>query len=446
MQDHLRAENAEKSVLGAILLNANVLDLVHPIVTYDDFYLVPHKKIYERLLNLAELKQSVDLVSLIEILKKHNELEEIGGESYLLELSQVVGTWYQAENHAKIVFEAAEVRRLIQSCALIIGKAQMGEYENPSQLFDLAQQMIMQIGSQKRQRSFMTFKEAITESINQIRNAKSQNAQVTGTSTGFEELDQITAGFQPGELIILAARPGMGKTALALNMGLNAALNQNKPCTIPIFSLEMPTIQLAMRMLASEALVSSEKLKTGAIDENDAESLMSTVYRIQDAAIFIDDSAGISIVEARAKCRRLAADPNLPPIGMVIVDYLQLMKGSPGVNQREQEISDISRNLKALAKELKTPVVALSQLNRGVESRPNKRPLLSDLRESGAIEQDADMILFVYRDEYYNPETTEEKGIAELIIAKNRSGSLGTCKLKFFGQYTKFQNYIAQQD
>ncbi len=446
MQEHLRAEKAEKSVIGAILLNASVLDQVHPIIQADDFFLPAHKKIYQRLLELVEAKKGIDLISLIDILNKNSELSEVGGESYLLELNQEVGTWFQAEHHAKIVFEAAEVRRLIQACSMIVGKAQLGEYDDPSQLFDLAQQKIMQIGSNRKKDAFTTFKEAIIESLEQINKAQENLSKITGTSTGFEELDLITAGFQPGELIILAARPGMGKTALALNMGLNAALSQNRKCTVPIFSLEMPTIQLAMRMLASESLISSEKLKTGFMDGDELERLMMTVYRIQDAAIFIDDSAGISIVEARAKCRRLAADPNLPKIGMIIVDYLQLMKGSPGISQREQEISDISRNLKALAKELHTPVIALSQLNRGVESRPNKRPLLSDLRESGAIEQDADMILFVYRDEYYNPETTEDKGVAELIIAKNRSGSLGTCKLKFFGQYTKFKNMVLEEE
>jgi replicative DNA helicase len=445
MQEHLRAEKAEKSVIGAVLLNPSVLDQVNPIIKADDFFLPAHKKIYQRLLELVEAKKGIDLISVIDILTKNNELSEVGGEAYLLELNQQVGTWFQAEHHAKIVFEAAEVRRLIQACSTIVGKAQLGEYDNPSQLFDLAQQSILQIGSSRKKDAFMTFKEAIVESLEQINKAQENLSRITGTSTGFEELDLITAGFQPGELIILAARPGMGKTALALNMGLNAALS-NRKCTVPIFSLEMPTIQLAMRMLASESLISSEKLKTGFMDGSELERLMMTVYRIQDAAIFIDDSAGISIVEARAKCRRLAADPSLPKIGMIIVDYLQLMKGSPGISQREQEISDISRNLKALAKELNTPVIALSQLNRGVESRPNKRPLLSDLRESGAIEQDADMILFVYRDEYYNPETTEEKGVAELIIAKNRSGSLGTCKLKFFGQYTKFKNLVVEEE
>ena len=302
----------------------------------------------------------------------------------------------------------------------------------------------MTLGSRKSRQAFTSFADAIGEALAKIQRAFETQSRVTGTHTGFTELDDMTSGFQPGDLVILAARPGMGKTALALNMAFNAAMNQDSPCSVAVFSLEMPTIQLATRILSSESQISSYNLKTGMMEEYEIDRLVETVERVKDISLFIDDTAGLSIMDCRSKCRRLANDDNIPPVGLVIIDYLQLMKGPPNAGNREQEISEISRNLKTLAKELNTPVVALSQLNRGVESRPNKRPLLSDLRESGAIEQDADIILFVYRDEYYNEES-EDKGVAELIIAKHRSGSTGTVRLQFIGMYTRFNN-LAQDD
>jgi replicative DNA helicase len=278
---------------------------------------------------------------------------------------------------------------------------------------------------------------ALKGAIEKVQHAYEVKSSVTGTPTGFLTLDARTAGLQPGDLLILAARPGMGKTALALNLATNAAMMGKH--SVAVFSLEMPTVQLAGRILASEARVDGERMRTGHLSDGDIDRLLQAVKRMNQLPVFIDDTPSLSIMECRSKCRRLAADRTLPPLGLVVVDYLQLMKGRANVKSREQEISEISRNLKALAKELSVPVMALSQLNRSVESRPNKRPQLSDLRESGAIEQDADIIMFVYRDEYYN-EDSEDRGVAELIIGKNRSGSTGTCRLKFFKQWTRFDN------
>jgi len=438
--EHLRATHAERAVISCILVDGAAVDIISSIIEPEDFHDLRHQYIYQALLSAHKQGLGLNVISAIELLKREGLLEEVGGESYLYELSVELASAFLAEQYAQVVYRAAEVRRLLTVCAQIIEKGQRGTFEHPDDLFEEAQQKIFQLGSKKSRQDFMRFDDALQESLRKIQLAFSSGSRVTGTATGYTGLDHKTAGFQPGDLIILAARPAMGKTALALNMGFNASYNPQDPRTVLIFSLEMPTVQLTTRVLSSEALVHSESMKSGQLEPHEIDRLISTVERVKGAHIFIDDTAGLSITECRAKCRRIASqalDGRIPPIGMVIIDYLQLMKGTGG--NREQEISDISRSLKSLAKELKAPVMALSQLNRGVESRPNKRPLLSDLRESGAIEQDADMILFVYRDEYYNPES-EDKGIAELIIAKHRSGGLGTIKLQFVGAHTRFNN------
>ena len=443
--EHLRADKAERAVIGSVLLNASIFDLISSLLEPEDFHDPKHQIIFKVMRNLVIQKRPIDLISLINALQQEGLIEEAGGEPYILELGTEVGSSHHSESHAEIVYQAAEVRRLLATCARIIEKGQGGDYDHPTDLFDEAQQLIFKLGQNKSQSMFTSFADGVSQALHKIHTAYKTKSRVTGTNTGFIDLDRMTAGFQPGDLVILAARPGMGKTALALNMGMNAALNRNDPRTVAIFSLEMPTIQLVMRMLSSEAQVGSESLKTGFLKDFEIDRLTETVDRVKDVSIFIDDTAGLSVMECRSKCRRLANDESLPPLGLVIVDYLQLMKGHPDIKSREQEISDISRNLKGLAKELNAPVIALSQLNRGVESRPNKRPLLSDLRESGAIEQDADIIMFVYRDEYYNPES-EDKGISELIIAKHRSGSLGTVRLQFVGMYTKFNNLATEEE
>ena len=445
--EHLRATHAERAILGCVFTDESSVNLISATLEHSDFHDLRHQYIYQAILAAYKQGLGLDVISVIEELKRMGKLDEVGGEAYLFDLSTEVASAFQAEHYAALVSRAAEIRRLLTICAQIIEKGQRGAFEHPDELFDEAQQRIFQLGSKKSRQDFTAFYDAVGQALEKVKLAFRTQSRVTGTPTGFTALDHKTAGFQPGDLVILAARPAMGKTALALNMGFNAASTPDQARTVILFSLEMPTVQLATRILSSEAQISSEGMKSGRMEQFEIEKLSMTMNRIKSTSIFIDDTAGLSITDCRAKCRRLAAqaqDGRIPPVGMVIIDYLQLMKGPQGVN-REQEISEISRSLKSLAKELNAPVIALSQLNRGVESRPNKRPLLSDLRESGAIEQDADIILFVYRDEYYNPES-EDKGLAELIIAKHRSGGLGTIKLQFIGAHTRFNNYELESD
>lgn len=442
--EHLRALEAERATLGTVLLDPNSFDLISALLEPDDFHDPRHQLIFSAMRSMSANGIGINTVSVIYALQQEGALESVGGDAYILELGTEVGTSLYAESYGLMVYRAAEVRRLIALCARIIEKGQQGDYEHSEELFDDAQQRILALGSRKSRQAFTSFSDAVAEALSLIQSAFEAQSSVTGTKTGFTEFDNITSGLQPGDLAILAARPGMGKTALALNMAFNAATSAERPCTVAIFSLEMPTIQLATRIISSESQISSHNLKTGMMEEHEIDRLVETVERVKDVSIFIDDTPGLSIMDCRSKCRRLAGDENLPPVGLVVIDYLQLMKGPPNAGNREQEISEISRNLKTLAKELNAPVVALSQLNRGVESRPNKRPLLSDLRESGAIEQDADKIMFVYRDEYYNEES-EDKGIAELILAKHRAGSTGTVRLQFVGMFTRFNN-LAEED
>ena len=433
---HLEAREAEQAVLGAILLDNTALDRIGDVVDTEDFYAPRNRMLYEQMLLIAERNDPIDHVSLTNALEQNGDLEAIGGMDYILELDRLSGTTVNIEHHAKLVHGHAEVRRLMTACNGIIEKAQGGDYDDGDELLDEAQQAIYEIGSRQRQGGFIKMDDALKTVIDKVQDAFKSSSSVTGTPTGFLDLDRQTAGWQAGDLIILAARPAMGKTAFALNLASNAA--HLGKCTAAVFSLEMPTPQLAARMLACEARVDSERMRTGNLSEGDIDRLLEGVRGMRDWSVHIDDSPGVSVMEIRSKCRRLASDRKLPDLGLVVIDYLQLMRGRSGVS-REQEISEISRNLKSLAKELKTPVIALSQLNRGVESRPNKRPLISDLRESGAIEQDADIVMFVYRDEYYN-EDTEDVGLAEIIIGKQRNGPIGMTKLKFFKEWSRFDN------
>lgn len=439
---HLEAREAELSVLGGVLIDRTARDRLGNSLVAADFFTPRHQVIYEAMTKLADEGQPVDPVTLATLLEQQKQLDAVGGADYLFELADAAVTAVNIEHHAGIVHEYAEIRRLLAACKAIQKKAEDGDYEDASRLFDEAQQEIYEIGKDRQAKGFTEMPEALKAAIDKVKKAYEVKSSVTGTPTGFRDLDGKTAGLQPGELIILAARPAMGKTALALNIAVNAA--QMSGTSVALFSLEMPTTQLATRIIASEARVDGERLRTGQLESGDIDRLLQAVKAMNGLSIHIDDTAGLSVMECRAKCRRLASNKEKPPLGLILIDYLQLMKGRPGIKSREQEISDISRNLKSLAKELEVPVVALSQLNRGVESRPNKRPLLSDLRESGAIEQDADIIMFVYRDDYYN-EDSEDKGLAEVIIGKNRSGSTGTAKLKFFKQWTRFDN-LAWED
>jgi replicative DNA helicase len=439
---HLEAREAELSVLGAIFLDNGALDRVMALLEPTDFFAPRHALVYQRMLALAERGEPIDPVTLSLDLGRTDQLEAVGGLSYLGELADAAATAINIEHHAAIVHDAGEIRRLVAVCRGIAEKAEGGNYDESGLLFDEAQQAIYEVGADRVAKGFMPMNVALKGAIEKVHKAFESKQAVTGTPTGFTEFDAKTAGLHGGELLILAARPAMGKTAFALNIAVNAARLGGG--TVAVFSLEMPTVQLAARMLASEARVDGERMKNGALSDGDIDRLLQSVKRMNSLSIHIDDSAALSVMEARSKCRRLAADKSLPKLSLVIIDYLQLMKGRPNTKSREQEISEISRNLKGLAKELDVPVIALSQLNRGVESRPNKRPQLSDLRESGAIEQDADLIMFCYRDEYYN-EDSEDKGLAEIIIGKHRSGSTGTVKLKFFKQWTRFDNLVREE-
>jgi replicative DNA helicase len=434
---HLEAREAEFAVLGAILLDNGALDLVAEFLVAGDFFDGRNQVVYRHMMRLAEDTQPIDTVTLATGLEQVGQLAVAGGLDHLHTLDQASASSVNATHYAHIVHDYGEVRRLVQACTEVVQKAQSGDYEDTDRLFDEAQQAIFEIGLRQRRGSFVPVSTALEGVLAKVQLAFERKETVTGTPTGFADLDRKTAGWQEGDLIILAARPAMGKTAFALNLAANAA--RDSKSTVALFSLEMPTNQLAARMLACDARVDSERMRSGNLVDGDIDRLLVSVRRMNAMAIQIDDTPGATVMEIRSKCRRLASDRSLPPLGLVIIDYLQLMKGKATAQSREQEISDISRNLKALAKELNIPVIALSQLNRGVESRPNKRPMMSDLRESGAIEQDADIIMFVYRDEYYN-EDTEEEGITEIIIGKQRNGPTGTVKLRFFKEWSRFVN------
>ncbi len=443
MPTHLESTEAELSVLGGILLDNAALDRVSAILLESDFHQTRHQLIYRHMLALGQQCEPIDPVTLATSCERAGELEAAGGIEFLTTLPDFASTAVNIEHHASIVHDHAEVRRLIAACEQIAQTAKDGAYEDSSELFDTAQQSVYEIGQARQAKTFTPLSAALAEVVDRAQEAYKTKVALTGTPTGYYDLDRMTSGFQAGDLIILAARPSMGKTAFALNLATAASSQQ---MTVAVFSLEMPTVQLATRILAAEARVESEKMRTGRLEDDEITRMVEASTRMNNWSLYIDDSGGISVMELRSKCRQLASNKAIPPLGLVVIDYLQLMHGAPNLrSHREQEISDISRNLKALAKELSVPVIALSQLNRSLEARPNKRPMMSDLRESGAIEQDADVILFVYRDEVYNKET-EEKGVAEIIIGKQRNGPIGTVKLRFFNQWTLFANMQKEEE
>ena len=435
---HLEAKEAEVAVLGAVFLDPNAFDIVSESLTSPDFFAPRHQLIFEHMAELREEGEPIDTVTVATALEQSSNLEAAGGMDYLISLDSASASTLNVQHHAAIVHEMAEIRRLISTCANVMEQAHSGDYEHADRLFDEAQAAIFEVGAKARKGSFTVMKDALRTVIEHVQSAFESKASVTGTSTGFIDLDRKTSGLQGGDLIVLAGRPGMGKTAFALNLASNAAIHSK--VAVAVFSLEMPTRQLAARLLACEARVDSEKMRSGSLAEGDIDSLLNAVRSMNDWSIHIDDTPGASVMEIRSKCRRLASDKSLPPLGLVVIDYLQLMRGRSN-RSREQEISEMSRSLKSLAKELDVPIIALSQLNRGVESRPNKRPMMSDLRESGAIEQDADIIMFVYRDEYYD-ENSEDRGLCEVIISKQRNGPIGTTKLKFFKEWSRFDNFM----
>jgi replicative DNA helicase len=426
---------AEQSILGSILLENNAINSVLEILTKGDFYNEAHRKIFSVIIELSEKNEPVDLITLSNAMKDKNLLDSVGGTTYLASLVDNVPSAANVANYSKIVKEKAILRGLIGSATEIIDSC----YETGSdvdQVLDKAEHSIFEISENKVRPAFFPIRDIVKDSFRSIEDLYSRKELITGVPTGFEKIDDLTSGLQKSELIIIAGRPSMGKTAFALNIALFAAMEAQTPAAI--FSLEMSKEQLAFRLLSSEGKVDSQRLRKGFLGETDWPKLTTAAGRLSDAPLFIDDTPAITVLEMKAKSRRLKADSGL---GLIVVDYIQLMRSGSYRDSREQEISEISRSLKALAKELRVPVVALSQLNRKVEDRTNRRPQMADLRESGAIEQDADVIAFIYRDEVYNKsEENSEKGIAEIIIAKQRNGPTGTVKLAFVDKYTSFQN------
>jgi len=437
---------AEMSVLGGILIDNDAINRVLEILSVEDFYRESHRKIFQAMMRLSDQREPCDLITMSDMLKKQGELEEVGGASYLLILVDYVPTAANITYYCKIVKEKSISRRLI-SVATEIATRGYDEQADINELLDLAQKNIYEISENKLRPQYVPVQAVLKEAFTILKDLHDRKEHVTGTPTGYVDLDHMTAGFQPGDLIIVAARPSMGKTTLALNIAEYASADPHNKKKVPsvIFSLEMGKEQLVMRFLASLAKVDFGRMRTGHFLDSDWPRLTRAAGILHDAKIFIDDTPAITVLELRSKARRLKSEHD---IGLIIIDYLQLMRGGTNPESRQQEISEISRSLKALAKELSVPVIALSQLNRELEKRADKRPMMSDLRESGAIEQDADVIMFVYREAVYCEQCRKRDGSctqnhdrnAEIIIGKQRNGAIGTVNLAFFGEHTRFEN------
>lgn len=429
---------AERSVLGAILVNnESIHKVLEAGLEARDFYRESHQKVFEVLIALSERGEPLDLVTLTSTLRDRNWYDLVGGTATLTSLFDDSFAVSNVAYYAKIVREKALLRRMIEATAEIASEAFDG-VEDIEGYLDEAEKKIFSIADTKLNRSFASMQEILVENMHAIEELAQQKEHVTGLASGFDDFDKVTNGLHPGQLIIIAGRPAMGKTSLVLSMAQNAAIGQKG--VIAVFSLEMSKEELGFRFLSGLSRIDSKRLRVGRLADRDWPRLAQAADQLSKSRIFIDDSGSLSVMDLRSRCRRLLAQEK--KLSLVVVDYLQLMKGSKGMkgdSSREREISEISRGLKSLAKEIKVPIVALSQLNRGVESRQDKRPMLSDLRESGAIEQDADLVAFVYRDEVYNKET-EDKGVAELIIAKHRAGETDTVRLAWLAEYTLFAN------
>ena len=426
---------AEQAVIGSMLTDRDAVISAIEVLKEEDFYREDNKTIYEAILNLYNRSEPIDIITLKAELTSMGMFDKIGRLEYIVGLPEKVPTTANVEKYISIVKEKSELRRLIKAANEIIEQG-YDPTENIDDIMNSAEKKIFNIMQDKDQKSYSPIKDVLIDAFTELEQLYNQKQHITGVPTGFIDLDYKTAGLHNSDLILIAARPAMGKSAFALNIATNAALKAKVPAVL--FSLEMSKEQMVNRILCSEAMVDSNKVRTGKIDDDDWIKLADTMGDLSEAPIYIDDTPGISINEIRAKCRKLKLEKN---IGLVVIDYLQLVQGSSKRAQgsREQEISEISRSLKILAKEINVPVIALSQLSRAPEQRPDHRPMLSDLRESGAIEQDADIVMFLYRDDYYN-EDSEDKGLAEVIVAKHRAGSTGTVKLVWLGNYTKFAN------
>jgi replicative DNA helicase len=436
---------AEMSVLGGMFIDPDAIAKAVEIVDDSMFYREGHRRLFRAMVRLWEQGVVIDAVTLNDYLRTTGDFEAVGGAPYLAQLLDSVPTAANIEYHAKIVREKALLRRLIEAATAII----QSTYEfggDVEQLLDEAEQKIFQIAQTHDRKGFVWIKELLWPAMEQIEMLSQNSSPVTGVPTGFPDLDRMTAGFQNGDLIIVAARPSMGKTAFTLNIAQHAAIVAQK--AVAFFSLEMSKESLVQRMLTSEARVDAMRVRTGRLQDDDYPRLAQAAGLLNTAPIYVDDTPALSILEMRAKARRLKADR--PDLALVIVDYLQLMRGNGRSENRQQEVSEVSRGLKALAKELNVPVIALSQLSRAVEARPDKRPMMSDLRESGALEQDADLIMFLYRPEYYHGPTDKDgnslEGRADLIIGKQRNGATGTVHLTFIKEYTRFESYSGRTD
>ncbi|HHW54917.1 MAG: replicative DNA helicase [bacterium] len=432
---------AEQSVLGAMFLEREAVLVAAEILQPEDFYRDAHRYIFEAILELEEKGRPADLVTVTETLRQQGRLEDVGGLAYVTTLAQSVPTAANVEYYARIVEEKSILRRLIREATRIVQNSYEATDEAAA-ILDEAEQAILRISQYRNHSGFFPVKDLISAAYDRIEYLYQNKGGVTGIPTGFKDLDRLTAGLQPSDLIIVAARPAMGKTSFALNIALHVALEAKIP--VAIFSLEMSREQLIMRMLSSEAGIDGQRLRTGFLDEEDWLLLTTAMARLSEAPIYIDDTPNITVMDIRAKARRLVQEQGQ---ALILLDYLQLVNSRRSFESRQQEITEISRGLKALARELQVPVVALSQLSRAVEQRQDKRPVLSDLRESGAIEQDADVVAFIYRDEYYNPDTETKKGIAEIIIGKQRNGPTGVVQLAFLKDSMRFRDlsYIPEE-
>ena len=436
---------AEQSVLGGLLLDNSAWDRIADMVAESDFYRHDHRLIFRHIFRLLEGGKPADVITVSEALENSAELGNVGGLAYLAALAQNTPSASNIKRYAEIVRDRGVMRKLAEVGTVIADSAYNPLGRNAGQLLDEAESKVFEIAESnaRGKQGFVEIQPLLIQVVERIDELfqRDNPDEVTGIPTGFHDLDQKTSGLQPGDLIIVAGRPSMGKTAFSINIGENVALQTGLP--VAIFSMEMGGAQLAMRMIGSVGKLDQQKIRTGRLQDEDWLRLTNAVGKLNDAPIHIDESGGLTALEVRARARRLHRQCG--KLGLIIIDYLQLMSGSGGGENRATEISEISRSLKSLAKELEVPLIALSQLNRSLEQRPNKRPVMSDLRESGAIEQDADVILFIYRDEVYNPETPE-KGTAEIIIGKQRNGPIGTVRMTFLGEYTRFENYAHGSD
>lgn len=437
---------AEKAVLGSLMLDSVQVGTIQSIITDDDFYLEKHRKIFQAMEQLFDQERTIDVVTLIDLLRSVNELDNVGGEEYIIELWEETPSAANADNYAQIISDKAQLRRLFHA-ADKVRNAAIQEGDSVNNIIDESERLILAVGENNQNDKLRSIRPLISEAFERVEELSKLKKEVVGLPTGYVQLDKLTTGFHPDQLIIIAARPSVGKTAFALNIAQNVATKQKVP--VAIFSIEMGALDLVNRIICAEGNIDATNLRTGQLTDSEWDSFALATNVLADAPIYIDDSPGIKVSEIRAKCRRLKQER--ADLGLIVIDYLQLIDGSGRTENRQQEVSEISRQLKKLAKELAVPVIALSQLSRGVEHRQNKRPMLADIRESGSIEQDADIVAFLYREDYHQQDEDEESAPSigdmpnntiEVIIAKNRAGARDTVKLLFKKEYNKFSSLV----